>query len=182
MSIKTSNWSNEVLDFWFEKLDAEDWFKSSAELDAMISQRFSPLHRELRNRANLPEPFTAEIALAAVIVLDQFSRNMFRGTRDAFKYDPLALTLTKQALDLKLHNQLEDKQKMFLLMPLMHSETMADQDIGLSLFTGKTAESAVEHRDIIREFGRFPHRNAVLGRVNTPAEIEFLKHGRRFGQ
>ncbi len=178
----STQWPEQVLTFWFEELDEKDWFGSSEQLDATIKQRFGDVHRELSAYSALPEPLTPEHALAAVIVLDQFSRNMFRGTSDAFKYDALALTFTKQAMRDQLQDKLDDKQKWFLFMPFMHSENLSDQKAALDLFTGKSAESAVEHHDIIARFGRFPHRNEVLGRENTPEETQYLKNARRFGQ
>ena len=177
-----SDWPQHVLDFWFEELEEKDWFGSTDELDARITERFATLHSQLRVMSSIPKPVSPQSALASVIVLDQFSRNMFRGQSQAFEYDPLALSFTKQAMQQQLHKQLNDKQQWFLYMPFMHSENLDDQNAGLELFTDMAHKAAVEHRDIIAQFGRFPHRNAVLGRQSTDEEIEYLKNAKRFGQ
>ncbi len=182
MIANTSSWPSVVLKFWFEELSEKEWFMSSDTLDATISERFGAAHRELRESTVIPAPVNGKNALASVLVLDQFSRNMFRGTSNAFAYDELALKFSKQAMQFNLTNQLSEKQCVFLYMPFMHSEKLDDQQIALTLFSGKAKESAIKHCDLIKRFGRFPHRNEVLGRESTADELEYLKDGKRFGQ
>lgn len=182
MQLENTEWFNEVLTFWFDELSPKDWFMGSKELDANISERFGTTHKMLRESEKIPDPVTGRSTMAAVIVLDQFSRNMFRGDRQAFEYDGLALSLTKHAIATGLDKELQSEQRMFLQMPFMHSEKLEDQETALQLFTGKAHESAVDHHALIVQFGRFPHRNEVLGRQSTEEELSYLKDGKRFGQ
>ena len=122
---------------------------------------------------------TAKGRLAEIIVLDQFSRNIFRGKPESFQADPLALILSQEAMFQSDHHHLETFQKVFLLMPLMHSESLLIQDESVRLFEefGKedNLKYAIKHREVIKRFGRFPHRNDILSRPSTAEEIEFLK-------
>lgn len=162
------DWRSEVLKFWFG-LDAAQWWNASPELDALIRDRFLDLwkdKRQLPAECFLDDPLTA---LAAVILFDQFPRNMFRGHADQYSTDTLALAVAGGAVDAGLDEQLAKTERPFLYMPFEHSEDMADQDRSLLLFT-KLGDSgfidyAKKHRDIIARFGRFPHRNAILGRA-----------------
>ena len=168
------DWRADVLKFWFG-LGHDDWWSGSAELDHRIKQRFLKLWAEKRQLpvgAFLTDPLTA---LAGVILFDQFPRNMFRGHADQFATDHLALSIAKAALDNGLEAELQPKERGFLYMPFQHSENLGDQDRGVLLFTelGDTEQLgyAKKHREIIERFGRFPHRNAVLGRSPRPDEI-----------
>ncbi len=179
-------WHEKVLAFWFDELTSEDWFRSSDELDNKIRDRFSGLHAEL---AKGPTPETRsnpDAALAATIVLDQFSRNMFRGEPGAFASDTVALEVARHAVDHGLDAQLPDDRRWFLYMPFMHSEVLSDQERCIDLLKQNSSDNlvkyAVEHRDIIARYGRFPHRNRVLGRESTPDEVAFLKEHGGFGQ
>lgn len=118
-----------------------------------------------------------QISLASIILFDQFSRNIFRNQMESFQYDPLALSITLQALELNYDQQLSQNQKFFLYMPLMHSESLDNQDRSVELFSydPQFQKYAIAHRDIVQRFGRFPHRNQILGRESTQEEIEFLK-------
>lgn len=177
------SWHQNVLSFWFEELTKKDWFMSSDALDESIKKRFSQTHAQLASDTELPVDASKEQALASVIVLDQFSRNMFRGTPDAFASDPLALHLTQQAIERQLDHSMTVEQKQFLYMPLMHAENINDQRKCVSYFTELgLAEHAIEHMAIIERFGRFPHRNTVLGRQSTAEEITFLQDAKRYGQ
>lgn len=176
-------WPTIVLDFWFKELTQKDWFISSKALDEKITERFSSLHTQVSSEDDLPPNADGRSALAAIIVLDQFSRNMFRGTPQAFAYDALALHYTKQAMERQLERHLTRAEKQFLYMPFMHSENLQDHEIGLPLFTElELEEHALEHMELIKRFGRFPHRNTVLGRESTEAEIAHLESGKRYGQ
>ena len=168
-------WQDEVLAFWFA-LDKARWWKADPALDSEISDRFLGLWEE--QRENLPEAFlgSARDAVAAVILFDQFPRNMFRGHADQFSTDPLALAVAKGAVDGGLDDRMSKEERGFLYMPFQHSEKSADQQRSLALFTALGDDYqlgyAKKHHDVIARFGRFPHRNAILGRKPRPAEVE----------
>lgn len=177
------NWPQAVLTFWFDELKKKDWFISTPEIDKTITDRFAALHTLLNNEKKLPDEPDQIRALASVIVLDQFPRNMYRGSEKAFASDALALHLTKQAITRKLDDGMNTDQKQFLYMPFMHSENLEDQQQSLALFTAlDLGKHAQDHLELIERFGRFPHRNELLGRQSTAEEIEYLKDGKRFGQ
>ena len=167
------DWRDRVLDFWFG-LTPDDWWSGSAEFDARCRDRFFDLHAEKRQLP--PESFLAHprTALAAVILFDQLPRNMFRGHADQFMTDSLALAVATGAVNRDYDEQLSKDEKTFLYMPFQHSEQLADQRRSLALFTalgdGWLLGFARKHHDIIERFGRFPHRNAMLGRAPRPAE------------
>lgn len=170
---------DEVLAFWFEELTPDDWFGGGEAVDDRIRGRFLALHEALRD--GVPESWreTARGMLAAVIALDQFPRNMYRGDRQAFAADPAALALATEAVERGLDRALSIDERKFLYLPFEHSEDPAVQARSVALFASLDDEDtlgyAVRHREIIDRFGRFPHRNEVLGRESTPEEIEFLK-------
>ncbi|WP_288395999.1 DUF924 family protein [uncultured Vagococcus sp.] len=168
-----------ILNFWFKELSPEDHFKKSDELDKRITAEFKEIHHKIA----LGEPYmwrsSIQGRLAEIIVLDQFSRNMFRDTKEAFAYDNLALILAQEALLQEDFNQLAIEEKAFIYMPFMHSESVAIHEKAVELFSEPGLENNLdfEHRhfNIIKKFGRYPHRNEILGRVSTPEEIQFLK-------
>jgi uncharacterized protein (DUF924 family) len=167
------DWAGEILDFWFG-LDPGQYWKADPALDAEIGERFGKLWRERRDRVPVSFLADARSAVAAVILFDQFPRNMFRGHADQFSTDPLALAIARGAIDCKLDEALDAKQRAFLYMPFMHSENPADQLRSLLLFTAlgdsNQLDFAKRHQDVIARFGRFPHRNAMLGRMPRPGE------------
>ena len=172
----------EVLRFWFEESTPQQHFTKDPDFDATIRDRFLALYEDLA--ANGTDRFcgSADEILAAILVLDQFSRNMFRDDRRAFAEDAQARALTKHAIANGIDMQLPEDRRVFIYMPLMHSEDLTDHDLSLKVFDALgNAESykyAVAHRDIIARFGRYPHRNAVLGRESTPEEeAHFREHG-----
>lgn len=174
----TTNTPEHVLSFWFEELEPKDWFVSSDKLDQTITERFQPL-LECASRSELYSwRETAKGRLAEVIVLDQFSRNVYRNTAQAFSQDPLALALAQQAIALKLDNELSDIEKSFLYMPFMHSESKIIHQEAVKLFNQPGLENnydfELKHKVIIDRFGRYPHRNSILGRESSSEEIEFL--------
>lgn len=178
-----ADWPQQVLDFWFKELTKKEWFDSSQTLDNTINDRFRSAHSLVKKWRSLPLDADQHRSLAAIIVLDQFSRNIFRGTKDAFGCDSLALSLAKQTMARELDQHLSDDEKQFIYMPFIHSENLDDQKKAVSLFTEMgRAEHAEKHLAIFEQFNRFPHRNAVLGRESTDQEIEFLKDAPRFGQ
>jgi uncharacterized protein (DUF924 family) len=172
-------WVDEVLSFWFGELGPGDWFRKDEALDRRIAGRFLALHEKVRVQAPGRLAESGEQARAAIIVLDQFPRNIFRGRPEAFASDATALAVSRIALDKGHDKGLGKPQRQFLYMPFMHSESLADQERSVALFASLGDESvlgfAVAHRDIIARFGRFPHRNAILGRTTTPEEAEFMK-------
>jgi len=180
-----SDWRADVLKFWFG-LDPKQWWKTDRAIDHQIKQRFLKLWAEKRQ---LPaDSFLADplIALAGVILFDQFPRNMFRGHADQFATDPLALAVAKAALEKRFDEDLQPDERGFLYMPLEHSERMEDQNRSVLLFTALGNEKMLHfarlHHDIIERFGRFPHRNAALGRASTQEEAAFIAQTPDFGQ
>ena len=168
------DWRADVLKFWFG-LDPKQWWRGPAELDEQIRDRFLDLWKEKRQlppESFLEDPLTA---IAAVVLFDQFPRNMFRDDAEQFSTDPLALAVAKGAVERHLDDQLEPIERKFLYMPFEHSENLADQDRAVLLFTRLGDDDqllyARKHRDVIARFGRFPHRNAILGRKPRADEI-----------
>ena len=169
----------QVLTFWFEEIDPKQWWIVDAKFDALLRQRFLPL-LEQAGKAELFEwRATAKGRLAEIIVLDQFSRNIQRGTPRAFSQDPMALALSQEAVAAKVLDQLAPIERAFLLMPYMHSESSLIHEAAARLFKqwapGDNYNFALKHKAIIDRFGRYPHRNRILGRTSTPEEEEFLK-------
>jgi len=180
-------WVNDVLDFWFKQCKPNEWFQDGHTIDATVIQRFGPLHDEIA--ASVPEQAWTDqkTALATIIVLDQFPRNMFRGTSHAFDTDPLALELTKNAIAKGLDKGLSFIEATFMYLPFQHSEKLEDQEESLRLSIAiNTPEEFMrfpkEHIAAIKRFGRFPWRNEILGRTSTPEEIEFCKGHNGYGQ
>jgi len=168
-----TDWRADLLKFWFS-LTFDQWWNAGPELDHRIRENFLKLwteKRQLAVDAFLADPLTA---LAAVILFDQFPRNMFRDHADQFATDQLALAIARAAVDKGFDEQLEPQERGFLYMPFQHSEDLADQNRGLLLFTAlgdaDQLDYAKKHRDLIERFGRFPHRNAILGRAPRPEE------------
>ena len=163
----------DVLDFWFSH-GWNDWWRPGKAFDEEIRERFGRLWEE--QRENVPEHFlgTADDALAAVILFDQLPRNMFRGHADQFSTDPLALAIARIAVDRGLDEAIGAVERGFLYMPFQHSEDLKDQRRSLLLFTALGNQEmlgyARKHHDVIQRFGRFPHRNAMLGRKPTALE------------
>ena len=172
-------WHRAVNDFWFAETPPENWFARDTAFDEQIRDRFGALHDELRRNPPAAADMDAFEHLAAVILFDQFPRNMFRGTAQAFGTDALALGYAKDAVERGLDTALAVPHRQFLYMPFMHSENREDQARSLALFTAlgqaEALEYARQHADVIARFGRFPTRNAALGRVSTPEEQEFMR-------
>ena len=169
-----TDWRSDVLKFWFG-LDSKNWWRSDPELDHRIKQGFLKLWAEKREfpvESFIDDPLTA---LAAVVLFDQFPRNMFRGDAEQFATDHLALQIAKVAVEKELDEQLQPQERGFLYMPFQHSENLAEQDRSLLLFTALGDDYqlgfAKKHHDVIARFGRFPHRNKMLGRAPRPAEV-----------
>jgi uncharacterized protein (DUF924 family) len=169
----SADWRADVLKFWFG-LGEDQWWAGSPELDHRTRERFLKLWSEQRQLPVRSFVGDALTALAAVILFDQFPRNMFRGHADQFATDHLALGIAKEAVEAKLDEQLEPQERGFLYMPFQHSENLADQRRSLQLFTALGDDYqlgfARKHLEVIEHFGRFPHRNAILGRAARPDE------------
>ena len=170
----SEDWRADVLKFWFG-LKPEKWWTRDPELDHGIRQNFLKLWAEKRQLpvdAFLTDPLTAA---AAVILFDQFPRNMFRDSAEQFATDHIALAIAKGALDAGFDDHLEHDERKFLYMPFEHSEHLEDQNRAVLLFTQLGDDEqllyAQKHRDVIARFGRFPHRNAILGRAPRSDEI-----------
>ena len=174
-----NQWQDDVIRFWFDELQPQVWFERNTQVDASIAERFSGLHQRLSKSASANEVKDAREALATVIVLDQFSRNLFRGSAQAFASDPHALAVAQQAVERGWDQQLSKDQRLFLYMPFQHAEDRAIQQRSIDLFTAlgdaQTLDYARRHKEVIDRFGRYPHRNAALGRDSTQEEIEFMK-------
>ncbi len=188
----------DVLSFWFGELDDQglaasekktQWFKKSLDFDREITEKFGDVHTGLMAGQNAGWESSPQSEVAGVVVLDQFSRNMFRETSGMFASDAIALSKSKAAIAKGMLSELPPAMQVFLIMPFMHAESLADQETAVDLFTTLTDETtgavseafsankkyAILHRDIIARFGRFPHRNKLLGRETTPEEEAFLK-------
>lgn len=166
-------WAREVLDFWFSH--PEEWWRGTEAFDAQIRERFHALWQRERACQVIDFLYSEEDALAAVILFDQFPRNMFRGHADQFATDHIALAIAKNAVELDYDHDMDKDQRTFLYMPFEHSEDMKDQLQSLLLFTAlgdaDMLHYARKHHDVIERFGRFPHRNAMLGRKPTAMEL-----------
>ena len=169
----------DIINFWFEEIDQSQWWKKDEVFDRLIRHRFAKLH----SRAVQSELYTwrtsPEGRLAEIIVLDQFSRNMYRGLPQAFASDPLALALAQEAVATGSDQALPWRQRNFLYMPYMHSESAVIHEQAVALFGGEdpspNLDYELRHKRIIDQFGRYPHRNAILGRESSPEEVEFLQ-------
>lgn len=180
-----------VLKFWFEELTPAQWWQKNKALDRKITTRFGELHQQ----AYMGELFdwrdTAKGRLAEIIVLDQFSRNIYRGQPQAFAADPMALILAQEAIRAGAEQALIPQERVFLYMPFMHSESIKIHEVAAELFSKNTEPSQGSnselvgalsslrsqraHHKIIRRFGRYPHRNDILGRASSAEEMAFLK-------
>lgn len=166
----------DVVAFWREA-GTEKWFKKDAEFDRAIADRFAALHDDAASGRLNDWATTPEGALALILVLDQFSRNMFRGTPKAFAADELGCAIAHRAVEAGFDNLVPEEMRLFMYLPFEHTESIAEQERCVRLchaFAFSVLPYAREHERIIRRFGRFPHRNPILGRHMTPAEQAFL--------
>ena len=168
----------DIITFWFEEISPEQWFKKDKEFDAMLLERAGTTVIKALNGQLDRWSKTSAGSVSLVILLDQFTRNIFRDTPKAFSGDEMALVLCQKSINSKWFSELSMTFKQFLLMPMMHSEDISIQEKSLPLFkqhaNNRTYEFAVKHRDIIAKFGRFPHRNLILSRPSTEEELMFL--------
>lgn len=169
----------EVIDFWFIRLKPEQWWQKNKALDASIQCQFRSLHEQAKAGELVTWRETTLGSLAEIIVLDQFSRNIYRNKPESFACDPLALALAQFAISKGLDINLPEKERCFLYLPFMHSESRRIHREAVKLFTSlgnmNHLEFEYKHKAIIDRFGRYPHRNTILGRTSTTEEIAFLK-------
>jgi len=175
----------EVLTFWFGEIDPKLWFAADTNFDDLIRARFIGLMRQAAAAELYSWRTTAEGRLAEIIVLDQFSRNVYRNTPQAFAQDPIALVLAQEAVASGALAELNATQRAFLLLPYMHSESRRIHVVAEALYRdfahASNHDFELRHKAIIDRFGRYPHRNEILGRTSTPEEVEFLAQpGSRF--
>jgi uncharacterized protein (DUF924 family) len=175
----SADWAGDVLTFWFKETQPEFWFKKDKDFDATIRKRFLALHEVLAAKPSEALFADARTALAAVIVFDQMSRNMFRDTPRAFATDPLAFWIAQAAIAKGFDASLSKEERSFLYLPFEHAEDAQAQERCVALMATlndpELSKWALAHKAIIDRFGRFPHRNNALGRSSTAEEIEFLK-------
>lgn len=168
----------DILDFWFSEKTQPLWFAKSDEFDQLIFKNFKNIHQQAAQSELWHWRDTAEGRLAEIIVLDQFSRNLYRDSTQAFAQDTLALALAQETIRLGLDQKLPKDYRKFLYMPFMHSESKIIHEEALKLFQDLgnpiNLDFEIKHKVIIDRFGRYPHRNAILGRESTTEEIEFL--------
>lgn len=171
-------WVSDVLEFWFEELEPRQWFVQDLAVDALINARFQTLPDEVAAVESDVLLRDAKTALAAILVLDQFPRNLFRNTMRSFAYDGVALQLAERAVELGYDKALSVDERLFLYLPFEHSEAVEDQERSVELISAldnsEYTQFAIAHRDIIARFGRFPHRNRILNRPSTEEEEKFL--------
>lgn len=171
--------ADDVINFWFNEITPKQWWVKDNNFDDQIKSRFSEIYIKAAASELMSWRATPLTSLAEIIVLDQFPRNMFRDTPQAFAADPLAVCLSQVAIDKEFDQDLDDSQKSFLYMPLMHSESAEVHILAERVFSAPGLENnhdfELKHKTIIDRFGRYPHRNKVLGRRSSEAEIDFLR-------
>ena len=176
---------DDVLSFWFEEIEPRQWWSVDPGFDELIRQRFLGLLQEAEAGELYEWRTTARGRLAEIIVLDQFSRNVYRTSPRAFAQDPVALVLAQEAVATGALSSLQPVERGFLLLPYMHSESKRIHVVAEALYKefapAENYDFELRHKVIVDRFGRYPHRNEILGRVSTPEEVEFLRQpGSRF--
>ncbi|WP_214000777.1 DUF924 family protein [Arsukibacterium sp.] len=169
----------QILDFWFAEIKPSQWWAKDADFDQFIASRFGDVLQQAKQGELYRWRSDAQGRLAEIIVLDQFSRNVYRDTAAAFAQDPMALALAQEAVAGGALSQLNPDERSFLLLPYMHSESATIHLLAEQLYKEQAPETnyqfELKHKAIIDRFGRYPHRNAILGRQSTAEELEFLK-------
>ena len=169
----------QIIDFWFKSIEPSSWWEKNLEFDRKIAKEFGSLHSQAIACELYEWRSQSYGRLAEIIILDQFSRNIFRDTPQAFAYDSLALALAQEAIRSGVESRLSAIERSFVYLPYMHSESRSIHKVALELYEKNGIENNLEfekqHKAIIDRFGRYPHRNEILGRVSTEEEIEFLK-------
>jgi uncharacterized protein (DUF924 family) len=182
--VSIADQARSVISFWFDEVGPDKWFVKDLSLDEEIARRFGKLREEIYATAAAGWRANVEVMTAAIVLLDQFSRNIFRGSAKAFEADPLALELALESLERGWTHSAPREWRAFLLMPLMHSENLAIQNRSVAEFRvlGELTnlEFAIKHKDQIGRFGRFPGRNKALGRLSSPEESVVIESGEVF--
>lgn len=175
---------DDITNYWYSERLKKHWFSSTPDLDNEILEKYEAIWEQALSGKLDDWSNDAQGCLALVIVLDQFPLNMFRGLAKSFASESKAVEISLKAIENKFHQQIPQEQLSFLYMPLMHSENINEQDLSVKLFQETGMEGNIRfsqhHRDIIKKFGRFPHRNEILGRENTAAELEYLASEQAF--
>ena len=170
---------DDILNFWFKEIEESAWWQKDEAFDQLIIDRFSYIHEKAAQGELFEWRLSPKGALAEIIILDQFSRNMFRDTAQAFAYDGMALILSQEAIAAEFDRELSPIENVFLFMPFMHSESATIHELAVALYTKNGIQNNLDfelkHKAIIDRFGRYPHRNEILGRESTAEEIAFLK-------
>lgn len=170
--------ASDILKFWFEEISSKSWFVNDPEFDQLIAENFLSIHKAAAAGELFSWRKSAQGRLAEIIILDQFSRNIFREKPEAFTWDNQSLVLAQEAIFNGAMDELEAKQQPFLIMPYMHSESKLIHEQAVVLFSRPGMEYNLDfelrHKEIIDRFGRYPHRNAILGRDSSPEEENFL--------
>ena len=180
MAAAPRRWAADLLHVWFHRLGPGDWFRPPAAVDRMLERRFAATLAAMRHRPTEEFLRDPQLALAAILLFDQVPRNIYRGTRAAFATDTLARALTHGAIARGWIGPASRQARQFMLMPLMHSEHIADQRLSLAMFAHYAPGNlsfARSHYRMVARFGRFPHRNDALGRRSTPAERKAVAAG-----
>lgn len=178
--------ASDVYDFWFNQHNGKDWFGGAADFDKAVEDQFGETQARVAAGEGYPWRVTTQGRVAEIVVLDQFSRQLFRGEAKAFASDPMALTLAQNAVAGGHDQAMNDDEKSFVYMPYMHSESLVIHEQAVKLFEAMGNENLLEfemkHKQIIERFGRYPKRNAALGRASTEEEIAYIKEseGRMF--
>ncbi len=169
----------EILNFWFKEIDPANWWQKNEDFDKLITTKYLDIHSRAARCELYQWRKNPEGRLSEIIILDQFSRNIFRGSHLSFAFDSLALALSQEAISVGADKNLSPICRNFLYMPFMHSESIAIHKIAMDLYEKNAIQSSFDyekkHKVIIKKYGRYPHRNKILGRKSTEAEIEFLK-------
>lgn len=176
--------AQDILDFWFEEIKPNQWFEKDTEVDEHIQIRFAEVHKAASRGELFKWRESAFGRLAEIIVLDQFSRNIYRGQPESFANDRLALILAQEMVHLGLDREIPLHMRAFVYMPYMHSESRIIHDEAVKLFSTEGLEEnlryEIDHKKIIDQFGRFPHRNGILHRLSTLKELEFIQTHRGY--
>ncbi len=179
-----ADWAATVLHFWFEQHGDAQWFGGGPDFDQAVTEHFAGWRDAMRSQPVAAFTRDADTALAGIILFDQVPRNAYRGTAEAFATDHIALTIARHAVKLELDVGLGNDQRLFLYLPFEHSEDEADQRESLRLISSlgdqRLTQFALDHQAVIDRFGRFPHRNAVLGRADRAGEAEAVATGHKW--
>mgnify|MGYP003321326702 FL=1 len=167
---------SDIIDYWFSEKSKQFWFASTPSIDKEITSRYETVWEKAASGGLSSWGETADGSVALIIILDQFPLNMFRGKAKGFKTESMAVEVALNAIDNGFDEEMDNEKLLFLFMPLMHSENLAHQNLQVYLFEkyNFNLEFSKHHRDLIKKFGRFPHRNEILGRMSTMEELDYL--------